>query len=99
MVVKNLETYLRKRMGSRLTLSGKDSQFEGILPNGESYSSSINNLDEVKFLARVINYYLGDLGLGRITDGEYNLYYLASLGDAYVLVEVVKRLGRTNKEK
>lgn len=99
MVVKNLETYLRKRMGSRLTLSGKDSQFEGILPLGEHYSPSMNNLDEVKFLARVINYYLSDLGLGRITDGEYNLYYLASLGDAYVLVEVVKRLGRTNKEK
>lgn len=55
MVVKNLETYLRKRMGSRLTLSGKDSQFEGILPNGEPYTSSMNNLDEIKFLARVIN--------------------------------------------
>ena len=63
MVVKNLETYLRKRMGSRSTLSGKDSQLEGILPNGESYRTSMCNLDEIKFLARVINYYLSDLGL------------------------------------
>lgn len=99
MVVKNLETYLRKRMSVRVTLKGKDAHREGILPEGEPYTSSMNNLDELKFLAKVINYYLSDLGLERILDGKYNIYYLASLGDAYVLVEVVKRLGRTNKDK
>lgn len=99
MVVKNLETYLRKRMSARVTLKGKDAHREGILPEGEPYTSSMNNLGELKFIAKVINYYLSDLGLNRILDGKYNIYYLASLGDAYVLVEVVKRLGRTNKEK
>lgn len=99
MVVKNVETYLRKRMGSKETLSGKDIQYEGILPKGERYSKTMDSLGEHKFLARVINYYLSDLDLERIKDEEYNIYYLASLGDAYVLVEVVKRLGRTNKDR
>lgn len=99
MVVKNLETYLRKRMSAKVTLKGRDAHIEGILPQGEPYSASMNNLDELKFIARVINHYLSDLGLERILNGKYNIYYLASLGDAYVLVEVVRRLGRTNRDK